>query len=208
MKKVLIFMLSLLVMTSCYTTWTTVGNYEQLEKQGLKSYKYDQKKQLYLFNVLPLGHSHAKTPNEPCEVISKFKLIDFVIPTVTCGILGSRTVIVNALQGASDYALEEPVATVKEQKKVEKTVVKPKKDTTVDEEADSAPAIETKPTSAPVVAKPEVKVGDRVVYKLRGQWWYYATVKTVSAERVTIELQNGVVVEKTPNDVMKVEYLN
>ncbi len=200
-------MLSLLVMTSCYTTWTTVGNYEQLEKQGLKSYKYDQKKQLYLFNVLPLGHSHAKTPNEPCEVISKFKLIDFVIPTVTCGILGSRTVIVNALQGASDYALEEPVATVKEQKKVEKTVVKPKKDTTIDEEADSTPAIETKPTSAPVVAKPEVKVGDRVVYKLRGQWWYYATVKTVSAEKVTIELQNGAVVDKTPNDVMKVEYL-
>lgn len=220
MKKVLIFVLSMTVMTSCYTTWTTIGNYEQLEKQGLKSYQYDQKKQFYLFEVLPLGHSHAKTPNEPCEVISKFKFIDFVIPTITCGVLGSRTVIVNALEGGSNYSLEEPVVVTKEEK-----VAKPSKSKMTSKESASAVEVEqeevaspmkkqeekitqiTPSTSSMVTMTQNLKIGDRVVYKLKGQWWYYATITVISGDTVTLELQNGVVTERTVSDVMKVEYL-
>lgn len=219
MKKVLIFVLSMTVMTSCYTTWTTIGNYEQLEKQGLKSYMYDQKKQFYLFEVLPLGHSHAKTPNEPCEVISKFKFIDFVIPTITCGVLGSRTVIVNALEGGSNYSLEEPVVVAKEEK-----VAKPSKSKITSKESVSDVEVEQEETASPmkkqeekiapatpstssVAMKQNLKIGDRVVYKLKGQWWYYATITAISGDNVTLELQNGVVTERTVSDVMKVEYL-
>ena len=111
MKKLLICIISLVLFTSCYTTWTTVGNYKQLEQQGLKTYQYDKSKQYYLFGgLIPLGHSHANTPNEPCEIKSKFKFGDFLITAITCDIFCSRTVYVYAFEGGSAYPLQEPVS--------------------------------------------------------------------------------------------------
>ncbi|MCQ2958662.1 MAG: hypothetical protein MJ198_00540 [Bacteroidales bacterium] len=102
MKKLLIFISSVVLFTSCYTTWTTVGNYKQLESQGLSSYKYDQAKQFYLFGgLIPLGHNHANVPDEPCEIKEKFKFTDFLISTVTCEIFTCRTIQVYALKGYS-----------------------------------------------------------------------------------------------------------
>lgn len=110
MKKLLICIISLVLFTSCYTTWTTVGNYKQLEQQGLKTYQYDKSKQYYLFGgLIPLGHAHANTPNEPCEIRSKFKFGDFLLTTITCDIFCSRTVYVYAFEGGSAYPLQEPM---------------------------------------------------------------------------------------------------
>ena len=106
MKKILLFLVSVFVFTSCYTTWTIVGDYTQLEKQGLKSYQYDKDKQFYLFGgLIPLGHSHVRTPNEPCEIKSKFKVGDLLISAITCDIVTSRTVYVYALEGGHQYPL-------------------------------------------------------------------------------------------------------
>lgn len=215
MKKLLLFILSLSVMTSCYTTWTTVGNYDQLKKQGLKSYKYDKKKQFYLFEIIPLGHSHAKTPNEPCEVVSKFKLFDFILPTITCGIVGSRTVFVYALEGGYNHELDKPVLVQKEEKPIKTEVEKKESKAVVEVEDEVATPsknqvsrTETVESTPSVVINQDLKVGDRVVYKLRGQWWYYATITAVSGNKVVLELQNGVTTEKALNDVMKVQTLN
>lgn len=115
MKKILIFIVSLVFFTSCYTTRTTVGNYKQLEKQGLKTYQYDKDKQFYLFGgLIPLGHSHANTPNEPCEIKSKFKIGDLLISALTCEILTSRTVVVTAFEGGAAYPLQNPVGPQKQ----------------------------------------------------------------------------------------------
>lgn len=111
MKKILLFVLSVVVFASCYTTRTTVGNYTQLEQQGLKTYKYDQVKQFYLFGgLIPIGHSHARTPNEPCEIKAKFGLGDFIISALTCEIISTRTIRVYAFDGGSSYPLETPSA--------------------------------------------------------------------------------------------------
>ncbi len=116
MKKLLLFFVSVVLFTSCYTTWTTVGNYKQLENQGLKTYKYDQAKQFYLFGgLLPLGHANANVPNEPCEIKTKFKFVDLLISTVTCEILTSRTVQVYAFEGGNNYPLSESSPQIKEE---------------------------------------------------------------------------------------------
>lgn len=228
MKKLLFFVASLAMMTSCYTTWTNVGNYRSLEKQGLDEYRYEKDKQFYLFEgLIPLGHSHANTPNEPCEIKSKFNFGDFIITGITGGIISSRTVYVYALKGASNYQLDEvksePVQVKSESKpskaETKKATTKPTEEVAeVEDEIvtkkvateKKAPAVQTASVSQSTAvssAASNVKVGDRVVYKLRGSWWYYATVKAISGNNVTIELENGATTDRTLNDVMKVEYI-
>lgn len=104
MKKLIVFISSVLLFTACYTTYTTVGNFDQLEKQGQKTYKYDQTKQFYLFGgLIPLGHAQAKTPNEACQIKEKFKFVDLLISSVTADILSCRTIQVYAIEGASQF---------------------------------------------------------------------------------------------------------
>lgn len=190
MKKFLLFIVSLSVMTSCYTTWTTVGNYTQLEKSGLKSYKYDKKKQFYLFQLIPLGHAHAKTPNEPCEIVGKMKFVDYVIPTVTVGLLGARTVTVYALKGAEKMDMETPENSSSGQT------------TTV-----SSPRASSTPMYNGSMGT--FKEGDRVLYQQKGQWWYYATIVTISGNVATIRLQDSnVTIDRNLNEIMKVEYIH
>lgn len=109
MKKFLLFILAVSLFSSCYTTWTTIGDYNKLESQ-MESYRYDQSKQMYLFGgLIPLGHKNANVPNEPCQIKSKFKFVDYLVEGVTLGILSMRTTEVYALKGGSAYAIEQNI---------------------------------------------------------------------------------------------------
>lgn len=219
-EKTLLIFFSLFMMPSCYTTWTSVGNYNGLESQGLESYKYSHKKQLYLFGgLIPLGHAQANVPNEPCLIKTKFKFVDYLITGVTLDILCARTTEVYALKGGSNYQQEytepkveqpttpkeEPVAKAKETKKPDEEV-----------QASAAPAKTETVTqkSAPVATQSNLqqaggfKVGDRVLYQLKGQWWYYATVTQLTPGNATIELQNGATTDRALNEIMKVQYIH
>ena len=79
--------------TSCMTTSTTVGSYQ--EDEG-RQYTYAKGKQLWLgFGLLPIGRVDVSTPVDGnCEVISKFTFGDFLISGLTGGLVSSRTIIV------------------------------------------------------------------------------------------------------------------
>lgn len=103
MKKFILFILSIVVFTSCYTTRTYIGNYKQLSKT-MQSYEYDQARQFYVISgLVPLGRPQPKVPNEPCMIQVKSKFVDYLLSLGTFGILSSRTVEVFALQGGSAY---------------------------------------------------------------------------------------------------------
>lgn len=105
MKKFILFILSIVVFTSCYTTKTYVGNYKQLSKT-MQSYEYDQARQFYVISgLVPLGRPQPKMPNEPCMIQVKSKFVDYLLSFGTFGILSSRTVEVFALQGGSAYKM-------------------------------------------------------------------------------------------------------
>lgn len=133
MKKILLFILAVSIFTSCYTTWTVVGDYDKLENQ-MESYRYDHAKQFYLFGgLIPLGHAKAKVPNEPCEIKTKFKFVDQLVECVTLGVLGMRTTEVYALKGGSAYAIEqnipEPTVSAPVQEQASDTKAKKVKET-------------------------------------------------------------------------------
>jgi hypothetical protein len=94
MKKFITLILcSSFLLTSCMTTSTTVGSYQ--EDDG-KKYTYAKGKQLWLgFGLIPIGRVDVSTPVDGnCEVISKFTFGDFLISGLTGGIISSRTIIV------------------------------------------------------------------------------------------------------------------
>lgn len=102
MKKIKssLFILLLLVgvtsmLTSCLTTKTTVGAYQQT--QG-SEYTYAKGKQLWLFwGLFPLGRTNVNTPSDGnCEVVTKYNFGDFLIMGLTGGILRSYTIKVKA----------------------------------------------------------------------------------------------------------------
>ena len=110
MKKFLVFIISLALFASCYTTKTNIGNYKQLSK-SMETYEYDQARQFYLLNgLVPLGHPQPKVPNEPCMIRVKTKFADYLLTLVTFGITSSRTVEVFALKGGSAYPMNNNVA--------------------------------------------------------------------------------------------------
>jgi hypothetical protein len=81
--------------TSCMTTKTSVGQFEQ--QQG-EVYKYAKGKQLWLFGgLLPLGRTNVNTPGDgDCEVVTRYTFGDALINVVTLGILHTKTIKVNA----------------------------------------------------------------------------------------------------------------
>lgn len=96
MKKILFLTLSLsLFLGSCMTTKTSVGTYR--ETQG-EVYTYDKGKQMWLFwGTIPIGRTNVSTPtNGSCEVITKFRLTDALISTLTVGIVTSYSIKVKA----------------------------------------------------------------------------------------------------------------
>jgi hypothetical protein len=90
--KLLFLQLSiLLVVTSCMTTKTPVGNY--LVTPG-KEVTYDKGKQFWLFwGLVPLGRTHVNTPQDGnCQVVTKYKFLDVIIFGFTGGIVSSYSI--------------------------------------------------------------------------------------------------------------------
>jgi hypothetical protein len=81
--------------TSCMTTKTSVGQFE--EQQG-QVYKYAKGKQFWLFGgLLPIGRTNVNTPGDgDCEVVTRYTFGDALINVVTLGILHTKTIKVNA----------------------------------------------------------------------------------------------------------------
>ncbi|PCJ80151.1 MAG: hypothetical protein COA49_09200 [Bacteroidetes bacterium] len=94
MKKIQILsivLLSSMVMSSCMTTKTSIGSFN--EDEG-KEYVYDSGKQMWLFwGLLPIGRTDVSTPVDgSCEVITKFRFTDVLISGLTGGIVTSYTI--------------------------------------------------------------------------------------------------------------------
>ena len=85
----------LLFTTSCMTTKTSVGGFQQ--KQGTE-YVYGKGKQIWLFwGILPVGRTNVSTPPDgSCEVITRFNASDFIISGLTGGIITTQTIKVKA----------------------------------------------------------------------------------------------------------------
>jgi hypothetical protein len=83
------------LMTSCLTTKTSVGDFK--ETQG-REYTYAKGKQLWLFwGLLPLGRTNVNTPGDGnCEIVTRFNFSDFLISSLTGGIVTSYTIKVKA----------------------------------------------------------------------------------------------------------------
>ncbi len=97
------FLAASMLFTSCLTTKTKVGGYQ--EQQG-NEYKYSKSKQVWVFwGLLPLGRTNTATPaNGKCEVITRINLVDLFISGLTGGIVSTQTIKVMA----KDEANQEP----------------------------------------------------------------------------------------------------
>ena len=99
MKKLvfnlLLFFSIVILVSSCMTTKTSVGNYK--ESQG-SEYTYAKGKQLWLFwGIFPLGRTNVNTPGDGnCEIVTRFNVGDALISGLTGGILTSYTIKVKA----------------------------------------------------------------------------------------------------------------
>lgn len=82
-------------LSSCMTTKTSVGEFEQQQGQV---YKYAKGKQLWLFGgLLPIGRTNVNTPGDgDCEVVTRYTFGDVLINVATLGILHTYTIKVNA----------------------------------------------------------------------------------------------------------------
>ncbi|HIN41202.1 MAG TPA: hypothetical protein EYM86_01955 [Flavobacteriales bacterium] len=94
MKKIQILsivLLSSMLMSSCMTTKTSIGSFN--EEEG-KEYVYDSGKQMWLFwGLMPIGRTNVSTPADgSCEVVTRFKLTDALITGLTGGFVTSYTI--------------------------------------------------------------------------------------------------------------------
>jgi hypothetical protein len=94
MKKIQILsivLLSSMLMSSCMTTKTSVGSFN--EEEG-KEYVYDRGKQMWLFwGLLPIGRTDLSTPSDgTCEIVTKFKFTDVLISSLTGGLVTSYSI--------------------------------------------------------------------------------------------------------------------
>jgi hypothetical protein len=95
MKKITIISLALFVISSCMTTKTPVGKFNE---QVGKEYKYAKGKQLWLFwGILPLGRTNVNTPSDGnCMVITRFNFTDILVSSLTAGIITTQTIKIKA----------------------------------------------------------------------------------------------------------------
>ena len=84
-----------LIMSSCLTTKTPVGNFRA---ESGSTYTYAKGKQIWLFwNLLPIGRTAVATPpTGSCQVITRFNFIDMFISGATAGIVSMETIKVEA----------------------------------------------------------------------------------------------------------------
>jgi len=79
------------IMTSCMTTKTKVGTYQ--EESG-EVYKYSKGKQVWLFwGLVPLGRTNVNTPSDgSCEIITRHSFGDVLVSALTAGIITTHTI--------------------------------------------------------------------------------------------------------------------
>ena len=116
MKKQLFFlavMVCALLLPSCYSTRTYVGEYRETAKgAGASTYTYAKGKQCYLFwGLLPLGRTTVNTPVDGnCEIRTKHGFGDFLISLITGGLFQMQTIKVIAPRNNTQQpAYQQPV---------------------------------------------------------------------------------------------------
>lgn len=95
MKKIILHLAATLILSSCMTTKTYVGKYQE---QTGKEYKYSKTKQIWiLWGLIPVGRTHAPTPADGnCLVITRFNVTDAIISSLTGGIVITETIKIKA----------------------------------------------------------------------------------------------------------------
>ncbi|MGB5988977.1 MAG: hypothetical protein WBG43_04495 [Marinifilaceae bacterium] len=94
-KRLVCIFLSLMLLTSCMTTKTAVGQYRE---QTGEEYTYAKGKQVWVFwGLIPLGRTAVSTPSSgDCKVITRLNIVDLLLGTVTCGFITTSTIKVKA----------------------------------------------------------------------------------------------------------------
>ena len=78
-----------MLMQSCYITKTPVGAYKA---QSGMPMRYSKGKQVWLFGFIPLGRTNISTPATDFMIEGKNTFGDWLISTVTFGIIQTRTI--------------------------------------------------------------------------------------------------------------------
>ncbi len=108
-KGLFILCLAALLLPSCMSTRTSLGDYKAVQGE---EYRYARGKQCYLFwGLLPLGRTSVATPtNGVCQVRTSFRFIDALVTTLTAGIFSMQTIRVYAKRGTSPEPAYAPPA--------------------------------------------------------------------------------------------------
>jgi hypothetical protein len=99
MNKTILTLLIAVIMSStfssCMTTKTVVGQYQEVPG---REDTYDRGKQFWLFwGIVPLGRTSVRAPADGnCEVITRFNVGDILISGLTGGIITSYSIKVKA----------------------------------------------------------------------------------------------------------------
>lgn len=90
-KSLILIILFSICLTSCLTTKTTVGRYN--ETQGVE-YKYSKGKQVWFFwGLIPLGRTNVNTPDDGnCKIVTRFTFGDVLISLCTGGFVTTYTI--------------------------------------------------------------------------------------------------------------------
>jgi hypothetical protein len=91
----LILVLIVALTSSCLTTKTSVGDFN--DKPGVE-YTYAKGKQIWLFwGLIPLGRTSVNTPQEKdCKVITRFNFSDVLVSSLTGGLVTTYTIKIKA----------------------------------------------------------------------------------------------------------------
>ncbi len=97
MKKIHILLMTAVVavLSSCYSTRTTVGDFNKLTDDGDTNVGIVSKtKQCYVIaNLVPLSMKHAETPpSVNCQIVTKFNPLDMLVSTCTGGLFSMKTI--------------------------------------------------------------------------------------------------------------------
>ena len=226
MKKIIFFVISIALFTSCYTTKTNIGEYKQLSRT-MESYEYDQARQFYLLSgLIPLGHPQPRIPDEPCMIRVKSKFVDYLLSVVTFGITSSRTVEVFALKGGSAYPMNNNQtapsmanSSYSDNSNHERTNenavhgkdipnysaqennLSPQRIPQHDAEAVQTP---TNPSDARVSFENQnFKVGEKVFYRMRDKMYSATIMSFKGSEIAVVRMENGAMAERYLKDLVK-----
>lgn len=87
----LLFVALSFCLTSCYTTRTSLGNYNELPG---KPTEFSKGKQLwFIYGIFPAGRTQVNIPKTPdCQVVTKYGFVDIIIKGITVGLVQTETI--------------------------------------------------------------------------------------------------------------------